>query len=564
MPTAAIYARKSTEQGGADEARSVTRQVDHAKAFALAKGWSASDEYTFVDDGISGAEFAARPGFVRLMNALKPRPPFDVLIMSEESRLGREAIETAYALKQLIQAGVRVWFYLENRERTLDSPADKLLLSVTAFADELEREKARQRTYDAMLRKARAGHVTGGRVFGYSNVEISAVDGSRSHVVRRINQAEAEVIRGIFDRYASGLGFRLIAKLLNEMGAKAPRSQQGRPAGWNGSSVREVLHRDLYRGRIVWGKTKKRNVWGQVRQTPRSSGWEVVEAPDLRIVSDEQWELVHARLAQVRARALRTASGRLDGRPPGASAKYMLSGLMRCGRCGASMEARSRSHGGKRVLFYGCSAYHQKGRTICSNGLTLRASLFEDTVLNTIEGTVLCDEVVEQALARAVAQLQDSVGGDRRGRAERLAVLQGELSQLASAVAAGGQLTALLDAIRIRDAEVATIKQALRAEASFEELRGKPAVQLREQLLVRLTDWRALLRGQVTQAQQILRRLLCGPLICHPQPTRAYRLTGAASIGKLLEGQVPVMVASPAGSGQVGIPISGCSSHRCA
>ena len=50
----------------------------------------------FVDDGISGAEFANRPGFLRLMNAVKPRPSFQVLIMSEESRLGREAIETAY------------------------------------------------------------------------------------------------------------------------------------------------------------------------------------------------------------------------------------------------------------------------------------------------------------------------------------------------------------------------------------------------------------------------------------------------------------------------------------
>jgi DNA invertase Pin-like site-specific DNA recombinase len=75
----------------------------------------------YVDDGVSGAEFANRPGFLRLMNALKPRPTFQVLVMSEESRLGREAIETAYALKQLVTAGVRVFFYLEDRERTLDS-----------------------------------------------------------------------------------------------------------------------------------------------------------------------------------------------------------------------------------------------------------------------------------------------------------------------------------------------------------------------------------------------------------------------------------------------------------
>ena len=151
---AAIYARKSTDQSGvADEQKSVARQVDHARAYAVRKGWRVDDEHVYVDDGISGAEFANRPGFLRLMNALKPRPPFQVLVMSEESRLGREAIETAYALKQLVQAGVRVFFYLEDRERTLDSPTDKIMLSLTAFADELEREKARQRTYDAMVRQ---------------------------------------------------------------------------------------------------------------------------------------------------------------------------------------------------------------------------------------------------------------------------------------------------------------------------------------------------------------------------------------------------------------------------
>src|SRR5439155_24018709 len=111
-----------------------------------------------------------------------PPPPFRVLVMSEESRLGREAIETAYALKQLVTAGVRVFFYLEDRERTLETPTDKIMLSLTTFADELEREKARQRTYDAMLRKARAGHVTGGKTFGYDNVDILAPGGERSHV----------------------------------------------------------------------------------------------------------------------------------------------------------------------------------------------------------------------------------------------------------------------------------------------------------------------------------------------------------------------------------------------
>ena len=103
---AAIYARKSTDQNGVgDEEKSVTRQIEHAKAYATKKGWTSAEDYVYVDDGISGAEFVKRPGILRLMNALKPKPPFQILIMSEESRLGREQIETAYALKQIITAG---------------------------------------------------------------------------------------------------------------------------------------------------------------------------------------------------------------------------------------------------------------------------------------------------------------------------------------------------------------------------------------------------------------------------------------------------------------------------
>src|SRR5262249_33864914 len=206
---AAIYARKSTDQNGVgDEEKSVTRQIEHAKAYAAKKGWTTTDEYVYVDDGISGAEFVKRPGFIRLMNALKPRPPFQVLIMSEESRLGREQIETAYALKQITDAGVRVFFYLEDRERTLDSAMDKVMLSMTNFAAEMERERARQRTYDAMFRKAKALHVTGGKVFGYGNIEITSPDtGKRVHVTRRINADQAEIVRRLFEMYAAGLGF---------------------------------------------------------------------------------------------------------------------------------------------------------------------------------------------------------------------------------------------------------------------------------------------------------------------------------------------------------------------
>ena len=170
---AAIYARKSTEQNGVtDEEKSVSRQIEHAKAYATRKGWGVAEDHIYVDDGISGAEFVKRHDLARLMNALKGRPPFQVLVMSEESRLGREQIQTAYLLKAILDAGVRVFFYLEDCERTLDSAMDKVMLSLTNFAAEMEREKASQRTHDALVRKAKSGHVASGKVYGYDNVEV--------------------------------------------------------------------------------------------------------------------------------------------------------------------------------------------------------------------------------------------------------------------------------------------------------------------------------------------------------------------------------------------------------
>ena len=76
--------------------------------------------------------------------------------------MGREQFETAFGLKTLSTAGVRCFAYLEDHEVAMESATDKFLLSAVNFAAELEREKARQRTFDAMCHTARAGHVCGG------------------------------------------------------------------------------------------------------------------------------------------------------------------------------------------------------------------------------------------------------------------------------------------------------------------------------------------------------------------------------------------------------------------
>jgi hypothetical protein len=400
--------------------------------------------------------------------------------MSEESRLGREAIETAYALKQLVQAGVRVFFYMENRERTLDSPTDKIMLSLTAFADELEREKARQRTYDAMQRKAKAGHVCGGKTFGYDNVRLEA-----GHGARTINESEASVIREIFRLSAEGHGVKAIAKRLNDQRAPSPRAQLGRSQTWAPSSVRAALHRALYRGEIVWNASRKRDQWGQHRQTARpETEWMRIPAPDLRIVSEDVWTAAHARLSAARNIYLHTNKGRTFRRPAlGQPSKYLLTNFALCGYCGGPLQVRSGSHGKGGSQFYGCAGYHERGRTVCTNRAKVPMADADSILIEALLDDILAPTIIRDAVDEAVRLLQ----GDGRDNGsvitrieQELATVEQERDRLVFAIASGGQLDGLLQALQAREARRVQLQADRGALRSQRTLKASETARVRE------------------------------------------------------------------------------------
>lgn len=551
MIVAAIYARKSTEQSSiADEQKSVTRQVDHARAYAARRGWIVDDASVYVDDGISGAEFDTRPGFLRLINALKPRPRFGVLIMSEVSRLGREQIATAYALKQLSVAGVRCFSYLEDREVLLESATDKFLLGAMTFAADLEREKARQRTYDALLRKARAGHVCGGRVFGYANVVV--MNGSRrSHVTRTINEAEAAIIRRIFALSAEGYGMKAIAKRLNREGARSPQAQQGRPHSWAPSSVRTILFRDAYRGVVTWNRTRKRNQWGAKHPTARlTDEWIAIEAPQLRIVSDDEWRAAHARVDRARTIYTDAAPRQPFGRPAlGNPSKYLLTNLCLCGRCGGSLEVLSRTHGKQgRKYFYGCAAYHERGT--CTNQRMVPMAEANAIVVETLLDDVLDERLLRDAVDEALGLVDG--GPDHAAVAQlgtELKMLERERGRLLTAARTGDRIVGLLEALQAlnrRQQDLEAERDALTARSGLMAGRGRDEV--RADLLDLAAQWRRVLIDDPSHARPIVSSLLDGRVIFTPLKARTeWELRGAGSSRGLFTRILQVGVTSPGG-----------------
>jgi site-specific DNA recombinase len=437
-------------------------------------------------------------------------------------------------------------------------------MAVEDFAAEVEREKARQRTHDALIRKAQAGHVPGGRGFGYDQREVWREEGNgsqgrrvRSHVERVINPSEAAVVRQIFELCARGYGVKRIAHTLNADGAPAPLpSRPGRPRGWAPSSVREILYRPLYRGEIVWNRTKRRDAWGVKHQSERPpDDWVRVPAPHLRIVSDELWQAAHARLAASRATYLRGTGGARWGRPPtGIASKYLLTGYAVCAGCGGSLHVRSRSHGARRAYFYGCQTYHLRGPAICANRLEAPMDAANRAVLDTIAHDVLAPAVVEEALALAIRDIREAesvVPDERRALETELSRVEAELGRLVGAIATGGRLEGLLEAVRAREARRAELRRRLTAIEGRRPVIGLDDARLRRGLLARLADWRGLLIRQVSEARPILATLLADRMTftAHHDSAKAwYEFRGVATLGQVLTGIVlPKGMVAPTG-----------------
>ena len=123
--------------------------------------------------------------------------------------------------------------------------------SFRAGADEAHREQTSERVHESHARSAKAGHVAGGRVFGYRNEHVGGTDAHgnflKSQTERVINPAEAAVVRRIFELYDQGAGLKRISKQLAAEGALAPKPfvrkdpTQVQPCiAWSPSTVRAI------------------------------------------------------------------------------------------------------------------------------------------------------------------------------------------------------------------------------------------------------------------------------------------------------------------------------------
>ena len=335
-----------------------------------------------------------------------------------------------------------------------------------------------------------------------------------------------------------------IAHRLNEEGVKPPRGR-----GWAPSGIREMLHRELYRGLVVWNRTQKIIRAGTKKQRKRDeSEWIRIEAPDLRVVSHGLWQRVKVTLDARAAIFPRGSDRKLMGRPRYQDeSSYLLVGFTKCSTCGGPVGTDLRGWGpaGARrsVPHYACLDSKRRGKAICINRVALRQNLLDRAILGAIADALdpaVLTSAVEKALGRLAKRQVTHI--EHRVQAEReLAQVQQRMDRLLDALA-DGSLPA--DEIKTRLSTEKARKTALTADLGRLQRLAKVASvnidEIAQTLRRRLNDVAGVLGRHTVQARQMLRKILADKIELEPVGSgrhRGYKFRGNLSLEKLIAGE---------------------------
>ena len=502
---AACYARKSTTEEKDDRDKSVARQIARAGEYARAKGWRLDDRYIYQDDAISGAEFKRRPGLNALLEALKaPRPPFQVLVVSEQSRLGRDTIRTLALIQAITDSGVAIHSYLDDKEISVADEMGEVEGFMKSWASSQERRKASQRTRDALRLRVERGQHVGGKLFGYTKGVI--------------NSFEADIVKRIFKRRAEGAGYFRICRELEHDGVRPPRSKN-----WNQSQIASIVSNETYHGVKVWGATRrlKRKGTTVVESSPDT----IIRTPmpQLRIIDEKTWLAVQAVNQQAEAKAWRSADGRLKSRPT--ASKWLLSPFLACGACGGSMHAKKSGQNYR----YVCTTRHARGTKGCSNPRGLAVTIADKVLTDAFE-EALAGKIVLDALEEFLDEHRRRSADPAPLKAEAQAI-KVEISNLVAGLARG-DLSDIHDAIRDRKARLEHLEGQLQGIGAAKDF---DLAEFAEKVMPLLADWRAHLKKNPHTAQQVLRKILPTKVTVTPTPGGGWKFSGLADYTRVLQ-----------------------------
>lgn len=427
----AVYTRQSVDRG--DEYGSTDAQREAITAYVTSQrthGWVALATH-YDDRGESGSTID-RPAFQRLLKDVEAGE-VDVIAVYKIDRLSRSLLDFTQLMRRFEERGVE--FVSVTQQFSTSTSVGRMTLNLLATFAQFERETISERTRDKIAATRRRGMWTGGHlVLGYD-----AVDGKL-----RVNAAEAERVRAIFDLYRQAQSLQPVVVELRERGwttkswtNRAGRVVAGRP--FTAPTLRRHLENPLFVGQVRLGD-------------------EIHPGAHEAIVERAQFDEVQALLAGTTRRRPTAAARNKWG--------VLLRGLLHCAACGSAMVHHYASRGTRRYGFYVCARYAKSGAAACP-GARIAVGAIEGFVVERLRAIGRDPGIVAATLAwaeRGLAERQPVAEEElERGETDRQNLLD-ERKQLVGAIGRGGPGTApLLERLGALDVEVAAIDERARA-----------------------------------------------------------------------------------------------------
>ena len=399
---AIVYVRQSTPQQVLEHKESTARPYALADR-AVALGWPRDRVVTIDDDlGKSGQSIEGRPGFQRLL-AEVALDHVGLILGLEMSRLARCCKDWHH----LLELCGRYRVLLSDADGVYDPTdySDRLLLGLHGVMNEAELHVLKQRMYQGKLNKARRGELLGTPPIGYLRLATG------EWVIDPDEQVQA-VVRLIFDQFDREATLHGLLRYLAHHQIRVPVRVAGGPnkgqLEWrrpNRATLQNLLRHPSYAGAYRFGH---RPTDPRKKQPGRPSTGKLIRRPEecLVLLRDRlpayiSWERFEANQGRL------TANRNLPS-TPGAPRQgpALLTGLVRCGRCGRRMMVRYA--GPKQRVSYTCTRGSADYAEPLCQGLS-NARLLEELVAGQLLAAVR-PAALEASLA--------AVAGVERQRAE--------------------------------------------------------------------------------------------------------------------------------------------------
>ena len=400
MIKVASYCRVSTDKD--DQANSFESQQRYFRAYIDRQPeWELYQVYA--DEGITGTSTKKRAAFNQMIADAR-MGKFERILTKEVSRFSRNILDTIAYTRELKALGVGVLF-LNDGISTLEPDAE-LRLSIMGSIAQEESRKTSSRVKWGQTRRMEQGVVFGRSLLGYD-----VKDGRLT-----VNPEGAELVRLIFHKYGvEKKGTTVIARELREAGYRTHRGS----IRWNGSCIVKLLKNEKYVGDLIQKKTITPDYLTHAKKANHGEE-ELVIIRDHHppIIDRELWEVVQEELKK------RNRNGALGA---GHSNRYIFSGKIKCGECGASFVSRQRKRkDGSLSRRWSCySAVNEGGihvdpqgnRVGCDVRMALRDEVAMDMLrqaLRTLrlDAGGLIDSVT--AIALEAIRAGEQSGGERR------------------------------------------------------------------------------------------------------------------------------------------------------